>query len=352
MQNKSQSKFTSPPTSHATSHAKSPCVVVLGTGGTIAGTAPEGEPDHRYVAAQLSVAELLSGVPGLAEAARGHKVEAEQVAQLDSKDMDFSVWRDLVARLDVHLARPDVVGVVVTHGTDTLEETAYFLHRVLQPSKPVVLTAAMRPATSVDADGPRHLRQALSAVVAQPPWQGVAVVLQGEVHDAAMVRKVHPRAMRAFASGEGGPAARWHDDAAAWHWHRPLAAPAPWAGSREDLSRADWPWVEVLHSHIGARADAVSSWCAAGVAGIVVVATGNGTVHHALQAALQQAQAAGVQVVRCTRCPNAGLLEAGQGADEDPWCPTSALPPAHTRIALTLALLAPEVQPDWAAGRT
>ncbi len=326
MQNKSQSK--------------SRCVVVLGTGGTIAGTAPAGAPDHRYVAAQLGVADLLAGVPGLAEAARGHAIEAEQVAQVDSKDMDFAVWRALVARLDVHLARPEVAGVVITHGTDTLEETAYFLHRVLGAVKPVVLTAAMRPATSVEADGPVHLRQAVSAVVAEPRWGGVAVVLQGEVHDAREVRKVHPRALRAFASGEAGPAASWQAETGGWHWHHPLVQAQPWPGSRALLAAPEWPWVEVLHSHAGARAAAVSAWQAAGVAGLVVVATGNGTVHQALQAALVQAQAAGVAVWRCTRCPRGALLEAAAEDDDAPWCPASALPPAQARIALMLSLMA------------
>src|SRR6476469_651871 len=119
-------------------------LVVLGTGGTIAGSAVSADDNVAYRAATLPVATLVGSLPlpvGLA-------VESAQVAQLDSKDMDFATWRALAGRVAGHLARPGVAASVVTHGTDTLEETAYFVHRVLSPAKPVVFTAAMRPATS------------------------------------------------------------------------------------------------------------------------------------------------------------------------------------------------------------
>src|SRR5580765_4402843 len=125
----------------------SPTVVVLGTGGTIAGAARDATDNVGYVAAQRGVAELLREVPALAAPPDGAPIEAEQVAQLDSKDMTHAVWRTLALRCAHHLARPEVAGIVVTHGTDTLEETAWFLQRVLAPAdKPIVLTAAMRPA--------------------------------------------------------------------------------------------------------------------------------------------------------------------------------------------------------------
>lgn len=315
---------------------KSSCIVVLGTGGTIAGTASPQAPEWRYQAAQLDIATLLGGVPGLGEAAAGCTLTSEQVAQLDSKDMDFDVWQALLSRLALHLARPEVRGVVITHGTDTLEEGAYFLHRTLRTDKPVALTAAMRPATSAQADGPAHLRQAVSAV-AQGGWAGAAVVLQGEVHDPSQVRKMHPRALRAFGSGEAGPMAQWQQDR--WHWLRPLVpASEPVPSGLQTQSVASWPWVEVLHSHAGARAQAVQSWVDAGVAGLVVVATGNGTVHYALAAALEAAQTAGVQVLRCTRCPGASL---DPEADDDSPFAASALSPARARVALMLSLMQP-----------
>ena len=152
-------------------------VVILGTGGTIAGTAKDAADNVGYTAAQIGVAQLLAAVPALA----GQALEAEQVSQIDSKDMGFGVWRALALRVAHHLARPEVAGIVITHGTDTLEETAYFLQRVLAPNKPVVLTAAMRPATALLADGPQNLTDAV-AVAQSEGASGVVAVLAGEVH--------------------------------------------------------------------------------------------------------------------------------------------------------------------------
>jgi L-asparaginase len=154
-------------------------VVILGTGGTIAGVAPEGRGELAYQAAQLSVETLVQAAPELADAS----LETEQVAQVDSKDMTHAIWQTLGQRVHHHLVRDEVVGVVITHGTDTMEETAYLLHRVLAPKKPVVLTGAMRPASSRQADGPDNLVNAV-AVAREPGAHGVLVVMAGTVHGA------------------------------------------------------------------------------------------------------------------------------------------------------------------------
>jgi L-asparaginase len=128
-------------------------VVVLGTGGTIAGTAASATDSVGYRAAQLGVGTLVAAVPALA----GLPLQAEQVAQIDSKDAGPALWLALLTALRRHLQDPAVQGVVVTHGTDTLEETAYLLQRVLPGGRPVVLTAAMRPASALQPDGPQNL---------------------------------------------------------------------------------------------------------------------------------------------------------------------------------------------------
>jgi len=179
--------------------SKCETVVVLGTGGTIAGTAARATDNVGYAAARLGVAQLVRAVPALA----GWPLEAEQVAQVDSKDMDHATWRALALRCAHHLARADIAGLVVTHGTDTLEETAWFLQRVLAPAKPVVLTAAMRPATALLADGPQNLLDAVT-VASWPGARGVVAVLAGRVHGARDVRKVHTYRVDAFASGDAG----------------------------------------------------------------------------------------------------------------------------------------------------
>ena len=179
---------------------------VLGTGGTIAGLSANAHDNLGYVSAQVGVAQLAGSVgPAIAQ---HWELLTEQVAQIDSKDMDFDVWAVLAGRCRHFLSQEDVAGLVVTHGTDTLEETAYFLHRVLGSEgvghKPVVLTGAMRPASSMASDGPQNLRDAL-AVAADPAASGVLVVFAGKVHGAVQVQKVHPYRLDAFDSGESGP---------------------------------------------------------------------------------------------------------------------------------------------------
>src|SRR5258706_13325782 len=178
-------------------------VVVLGTGGTIAGTAADALDNVGYTAGQLVVGHLVAAIPALA----GVPLECEQVAQVDSKDMSHAVWRELALRCANHLARADVAGIVITHGTDTLEETAWFLHRVLAPAKPVVLTAAMRPETALQSDGPQNLLDAV-AVAQAPGAGGVLAGLAGDLHRARDVRKVHPYRIDAFSSGDAGPIGR------------------------------------------------------------------------------------------------------------------------------------------------
>ena len=308
---------------------QSKTVVILGTGGTIAGTSSDASDNLGYTAAQLGVADLVRAVPALAAL----PIETEQVAQIDSKDMGFAVWRVLAQRCAHHLARAEVAGVVITHGTDTLEETAYFLHRVLNPSKPVVLTAAMRPATSLQADGPQNLLDAVRlAQVAGA--RGVMAVLAGTVHGAREVRKVHPYRLDAFSSGDSGPLARIEEGSV----RRLRAWPPDEPGYSPNLlpaDAADWPQVHIVTSHAGAGGVAVSALCASGARGLVVAATGNGSVHQDLEAALLAAQASGVQVLRSTRCNDGQVI----GRPADALASAGDLTPVKARIELILRLM-------------
>ena len=319
-------------------------LVVLGTGGTIAGTAP-GPTDHTaYAAAQLGIADLLAQLPGLA----ADTIDSEQVAQLDSKDMDHATWLCLARRVAYHLARDEVQGIVITHGTDTLEETAYFLHRVLAPVKPVVLTAAMRPATSVQADGPQNMLDA-ATVARWPGAGGVVAELAGRVIGATDLRKLHPYRLDAFDAGDAGAIAQVAQGGlTVW---RPWAAgqgPAPLGLAVLPPDAAAWPWVALLTSHAGADARVLDGLLAQGVDGIVLAATGNGTLPAAWQPALRRALDAGVVLVRSTRCAVGALV--GEAADEllrtgpSELLPALAgaggLTPVQARIELMLALVA------------
>ena len=304
-------------------------VVVLGTGGTIAGTASRPGDHVGYTAAQLGIEQLVGAAPALA----GVPLECEQVAQLDSKDMDHATWQLLAQRAAHHLARADVCGLVVTHGTDTMEETAYFLQRVLAPAKPVVLTGAMRPATALQPDGPQNLLDAV-AVAREPGACGVVVVMAGTLHGAFDVRKAHTYRLDTFGSGDAGPIGYVEQGAL----RRLRAWPQGDALGLGAIARdpAAWPRVDIVTSHAGADGRIVDALVAAGVQGLVVAGTGNATVHHALEAALRRAQEAGVSVCRTTRCVSGAVV--GDSVDKLPR--STAASAVQARVEVLLALLA------------
>jgi L-asparaginase len=328
-------------------------VWVLGTGGTIAGVRRGDERAGGYTAAVLGVDDLLAGVP----CPSGWAVQAEQVASVDSKDMGWATWQALSSALQRVLVEHACDGVVITHGTDTLEETACLLDWLHDQRRPIVLTAAMRPATAVDADGPANLRDALSAVaaLAEVGHGGVWVVMQGRLWPAAQVRKAHTQAVDAFDGGGGAPAAvrdasgQWRVipadgravDAAAdadAEWRclavRP-AQPPLWSW----FAQQPRPRVECVLSHADADGWGVRAWLAfespTPLAGVVVACTGHGTMHQGLQEALTQAHQQGVVVWRSSRVARGGVSML----PDDPWPATGRLTAAQARLALCLHLL-------------
>lgn len=328
-------------------------IVVLGTGGTIAGTASNSGDNLGYTAAQVNIEDLLATVPGL----QNTPLIAEQVAQIDSKDMSFAVWRQLAARCVHWLAQRDVQGIVITHGTDTLEETAYFLHAVLPPEltrcKPVVLTCAMRPATALAPDGPQNLLDAV-LVARHSGARGVVAVCAGVVHSALDVQKTHTWRLDAFSSGDGGPVAvveaqqlylmrNWPVDLVDIA-QAAINSVAPSALFDAVQQATQWPRVHIVFNHVGADGSmvrALLAHAAQGLDGIVVAATGNGTVSTELESALLQAQEAGVRVLRATRCANGRVLPTAGDALPD----SRGLSPVKARVALLLELLAQRHNP-------
>ena len=309
-------------------------VVVLGTGGTIAGTSTSAGDHVGYHAAQLGADQLIHGLGGQV----GGPVEVVQVDQIDSKDMGAALWHRLAPAVQLQLQRPGVAGVVITHGTDTLEETAYFLQRVLAPSRPVVLVGAMRPASALQGDGPQNLVDAF-VLAREPSARGVLTVLAGTVHSGLEVRKVHPYRLDAFSAGDRGPLARIEQgrlrQLRAWPDGQALGL------SRLPAGTDPWPWVEIVTSHADARAGGVQALVARGVRGLIVAGTGNGTVHQALEEALLQAQAAGVRVWRVSRCLDGTVIDAGT-----PALPSAgSLTPVQARIEMALQLMPPAMPP-------
>jgi L-asparaginase len=290
-------------------------IVVLATGGTIAGLASDASKPQNYIAGQVGVVDLLQGV-----AHDGVELLTEQVAQIDSKDMSYAVWQSLLARVVHWLEQDDVQGVIITHGTDTLEETAYFLQTVLQPTKPVTTTCAMLPANAPDSDGPSNLKDAL-AWVQQPTASGVSVVCAGQVHEGQAVQKSHSHQRNPFMSQTGVT--------------HPVTLRVP--SVAQVLACTHWPRVELVLNHAGADGRLVRALMAHDAPqGWVVAGTGNGTLHHDLEAALLDAQKQGTQVLRASRCAQGGV----QSREADVLPHAGGLTAVQARVALLMHLVA------------
>lgn len=312
-------------------------IALLATGGTIAGLMREGKGHGSYKAAALCVETLLASVPAHPQTQPAH-ITAEQVAQIDSKDMTHAVWDALAARCLHYLQDPQTDGIVITHGTDTLEETAWFLHCVLPPTaKPVILVSAMRPADATDADGPQNLADGL-ALAQCGALQGVFVVHAQQVHGARYVQKIHPWRLDAFASINGPVCAHLREGALHIHaqWQAlPVQAPPPSAPYWLRPAGTAWPRVAVLSSHTDVAPDLIEALLPAGYQGLVLQTTGNGTVHASLLAALHHAQQQGLHIRLSTRCAF-GAIEAAASTLDFQAC---ALPPYKARVALALTIM-------------
>lgn len=312
-------------------------LLILGMGGTIAGRSSVAGDNVGYRAGEVSVEALMAPLQGHLACLDGWSVDAVQVAQLDSKDMDEVTWMALAKAVESALLDPSVGAIIITHGTDTLEETAYLLSRVLVATKPVVMTCAMRPASALCPDGPQNLLDAV-ALASSGQAAGVWVVAAGVIHAPARVAKVHPYRVDAFSSGEQGVAGWMEEGRVRWasghQSSQPEAVPLA-------VLQTPWPRVEVLFSHGGVSThllDALLSPVPSGdvppLRGLVVVGTGNGTLHHTWLPRLTQAMAQGLTIWRTTRCHAGSVVDGGAAAD----IPSVALPPFKARLELVLHL--------------
>jgi L-asparaginase len=319
--------------------------VLLATGGTIAGEAvsPSGQG---YRAGALPIERILAAVPGLAAVAR---VEAETVAAVGSQEMDESIWARLATRISLAAARPEVAGVVVTHGTDTMEETACFLDLVLARAKPVVLVGAMRAPHASDADGPANLLAAV-AVAANPAAarRGVLVVSAARIHRARFLAKTHTTHLDALASVGAAPVGTVVGGDVVFQ-ESPLS-PAPpsfdWPALAARLPTRPWPRVDVIFAHAGMDGRLIDAACAAGARGIVIAGVGAGNLSAPARAAAAAAAHAGVAVVRSSRI-GAGTVERNGEIDDDGtgFVAARGLNPAKSRVLLLLALAAGQTDP-------
>lgn len=310
-----------------------PRIHILATGGTIAGTAASPTQTTGYTAATLPVDLLCSAVPGLADAAQIHGL---QVAAIDSKDADPAFWQRLAVAAQGVLDDDSVDGIVITHGTDTLEETAFYLNLVLKSAKPVVMVGAMRPATSLSADGPLNLLNAVRVAAAQgAAGRGVMVAMNQAIFGARDVTKTNSVRPDAFSAPDAGPMGLVQDARVVW-LTRPdrahtLATPFD---ARTPLAQVD-----ILVAYAGLPARLVDAVVQGGARGIVWAGAGNGSVSAGVHAALLTARRAGVAVVRASRT-GSGYVMPGGGCDDvaDGYCAAGTLSPYKSRILVMLAL--------------
>ncbi len=309
-----------------------PRLSLLTTGGTIAGQAASATDTTGYTAGALDPAVLVAAVPGLGDLAQ---LDCEALFSIDSKDMCPAHWLTLLARVQHHLARADCDGVVITHGTDTLEETAWFLHLCLPPGKPVVLTAAMRPASALSADGPMNLYQAVAvAAHTSSVNKGALVVVNGLIFAAADIIKTDTEALDAIAAPARGPLGAAQP---VQFYHPPALAQAGCVPIDALTGQTDLPRVDILYVAAGSDPDLLDAAIARGAQGIVLALPGNGSLPASWQQAVLTAQGKGIPVLRSTRVAHGRVAHSADAAQP----PASGeLNPAKARIALMLALAA------------
>ncbi|MCU0303075.1 MAG: type II asparaginase [Thermoanaerobaculales bacterium] len=312
-----------------------PHVVVLATGGTIAGAQPaEGDPG--YKAGSLSIDSLIAAAPGMDKIAR---ITGEQIASIGSQDMNDEVWLKLARRANQLLATPEVDGIVVTHGTDTLEETAYFLNLVIKSDKPVVLVGSMRPATSTSPDGPLNLYNAV-AVAADPAARGlgVTVVSNDDLFAAREIQKTNTTDLQTFISPNRGQLGEAYYGKV-WLFNRPINRHTTSSELSLDGVEA-LPRVDIVYSHANADGTMVEAAVAAGAKGIVLAGVGDGNATKPMVDALAAAAKKGVVVVRSSRV-GSGIVRRNIEVDDDTlgFVASLELNPQKARVLLRLALL-------------
>ena len=320
-----------------TAQAPKPNITILATGGTIAGAAATGTQSG-YTSGAVGIDTMIAGVPGITDLAN---IKGEQISNVGSQDMSFQVLLTVAKRIN-ELAKSNAVsGFVITHGTDTLEESAFFLNLTVKTDKPVVMVGSMRPSTAVSADGPLNLYNAV-AVAADPAakGRGVLVVMDDVIHNAHSMTKTSTTAVETFQSplrGLAGLTAYGKQD---------FFSPPIWKHTTQsefDISSVtQMPRVDIIYAYADMPADAISSAVANGAKGIVIAGVGNGNMNKVSLDAAAAAVKKGVAVVRSSRVPT-GTVGRNVEVEDDKlgFIASDELNPQKARILLSLALLKP-----------
>lgn len=309
-------------------------IYVLATGGTIAGSAADETATTGYRAGAIGVGELIAAVPELKRVA---DVTGEQISSIDSKDMTEDIQLRLARRCNELLAFGDYDGVVITHGTDTLEETAYLLSLLTCTEKPIVLTGSMRPATAISADGPLNLLDAVRVAASDLARdKGVLVVANNQIDGAYDVTKTHTTAVQTFASPNYG-ALGCVDDGVVRFYRQPVKTHLP---NSLQLSQniKSLPRVDILYAHASDDGALVDAVIAAGAKGIIYAGMGNGSIPEPVVAKFAAAREKGVAIVRSTRSARGTVTQAEQEYEDLGILQSGTLNPQKARLLLQLGL--------------
>lgn len=318
----------------AQSNKSKPKVRILATGGTIAGSQMS-QGEFGYKSGTFKVEDLIAAVPGMSDLA---VLSGEQVANIGSQDMNDQIWLKLAKRVNEVLKSSDADAVVITHGTDTMEETAFFLNLVVKSDKPVVLVGAMRPATAVGADGPANLYNAV-AVAADPKARkrGVLVVMNDEIHNARNVEKVNTINVMAFRSPERGPEGLVNTGKIAW-----LEASTKRHTTNSEFSvdkLEKLPRVDILYAHANMSADLIDAAVRAGAKGIVIAGVGDGNMTQEALKVLENQRKKGIVVIRSTRLYTGPVLRNSEVDDDKAgFVASGEFNPGKSRVLAMLAL--------------
>jgi L-asparaginase len=310
-------------------------VAILATGGTIAGAGDAS--GYGYKAGAFKVEDLLKAVPKIGDLA---ELSGEQVASIGSQDMNDKVWLTLAARINELLGGASTDGIVITHGTDTMEETAYFLDLVVKSDKPVVLVGSMRPATAISPDGPANLYDGVAvAADRRAKGRGVMVVLNDEIHSARNVTKTNTTSLQTFVSPNRGPAGFVHTGKIAWF--EPINDKKHTARSEFSVQGVSTlPRVDIIYAHSNMQADLIAAAIKNGARGLVIAGVGDGNMSQAALDALAAAVKSGVVVVRSTRLERGMVLRNNEVNDDKMgFVASGELNPPKSRVLLQLALM-------------
>ena len=308
-----------------------PHIVILATGGTIAG-AGDSATKSSYQAAKLPIDDVLNSVPEIYALA---EITGEQVAQIGSQAMNNEVWLKLAARVNYYLAATAVDGIVITHGTDTMEETAYFLSLVVNSSKAIVLVGSMRPSSSLSPDGARNLYNAVAvAASAKSKNHGVMVVMNDAILTAKEVTKANTTQVSTFIARNSGPVGNVELGDVNFY-QMPVTA-----NSIFDVSSLKvLPQVDIVYGYANASPVTVNTLVESGTKGIINAGVGNGNLYPDIEEALKAARSKGVVVVRSSRVGSGHVLRNSEVNDDElDFVVADDLSPHKARILLMLAL--------------